>query len=99
MAGKKEIRVRGDAVPAVCTCGPEAVCCLESVLSIDERGQMVLPKDFREKMGAGEKFALVSWGKEGKICCLALTKAANLNGPVRDLLEPMIRGEDRLTGD
>ncbi|HVP96796.1 HgcAB-associated protein HgcC [Methanoregula sp.] len=96
MAKKKEIHVTGDLETSVCKCGPDAVCRLEAVLSIDERGQMVLPKDVREKIGAGagEKFALVSWGKEGKICCLALTRVENLNDPVRDLLGPMIRGED-----
>ena len=96
MVKKKEIAVSGTIENTVCRCGPDAVCRLEAVLSIDERGQMVLPKDVREKIGAvaGEKFALVSWGKDGKICCLALTRAENLNAPVRDLLEPMIRGGD-----
>ena len=92
MAEKKEIRVTGDLENTVCKCGPEAVCRVEAVLNIDERGQMVLPKDVREKIGigSGEKFALISWGKNNKICCLALTKVENLNDAVRDVLGPMI---------
>lgn len=96
MAKKREIPVTGDLETTVCKCGPDAVCRLEAVLSIDERGQMVLPKDVREKIGVanGDKFALVSWGKNGKICCLALTKVENLSSSVRSLMEPMMQGED-----
>jgi len=96
MGKKQEIRVTGDLETTVCKCGPDAICKLEAVLSVDERGQMVLPKDVREKMGitSGDKFALVSWGKNGKICCLALTKVENLSGQVRNLLEPMIQGPE-----
>jgi AbrB family looped-hinge helix DNA binding protein len=96
MAKKREVRVTGDLETSVCKCGPDAVCRLEAVLPIDERGQMVLPKDVREKIGisAGDKFALVSWGKNGKICCLALTRVENLGDAVRNLLEPMIQDKD-----
>ncbi|MCJ2562808.1 MAG: AbrB/MazE/SpoVT family DNA-binding domain-containing protein, partial [Candidatus Thermoplasmatota archaeon] len=40
----------------------ETACCkVESVVSIDERGQMVLPKDIRDRagIGAGDKLAVV----------------------------------------
>jgi len=96
MGKKQELKVNGDLETTVCKCGPDATCRLEAVLSVDERGQMVLPKDVREKMGitSGDKFALVSWGKNGKICCLALTKVENLSGQVRSLLEPMIQGQE-----
>ena len=45
-------------------------CCrVESLVSIDERGQMVLPKEIRNKAGikAGDKLAVVLMEKEGKI--------------------------------
>jgi len=89
---KKELQIPGSLETSVCKCGSGAVCSVEAVLSIDDRGQMVLPKDVREKagIGTGDKLALISWGKNGKICCLALTKVENLNGAVRDLLEPLI---------
>jgi len=69
-------------------------CCkVESVISVDERGQMVLPKELRERAGirAGEKLALVSWEKDGKVCCFALVKADELAGMVKDLLGPVMR--------
>ncbi len=44
-------------------------CKVESLVAVDERGQMVLPKEIREKAGitAGDKLALVSWEKDGKV--------------------------------
>jgi AbrB family looped-hinge helix DNA binding protein len=66
-------------------------CCynIESVVTVDERGQMVLPKEIRNKAGikAGDKLAVVLMEKEGKTCCLSLVKAETLSGTVKDLLE------------
>jgi AbrB family looped-hinge helix DNA binding protein len=65
---------------------------VEAVLSVDERGQMVLPKDVREKAGirTGDKLALISWERDGSICCLALMKADTLNGMVKGVLGPLM---------
>jgi len=92
MTRKREIQIPGTLETSVCKCGSDAVCTVEAILNIDDRGQMVLPKDVREKagIGTGDKLALVSWGKNGSVCCLALTKVENLSDAVRDLLEPLI---------
>jgi AbrB family looped-hinge helix DNA binding protein len=68
-------------------------CTVESLISVDERGQMVLPKEIREKanIGAGEKLAVVSWEKNGKICCISLIKTKDLMEMVRGLLGPMVK--------
>jgi antitoxin PrlF len=66
-----------------------APCCrVEAVVGVDERGQMVLPKDVREKAGirAGDKLAVVMWDRGGEVCCLVLMKADKLDSPVRDLI-------------
>jgi antitoxin PrlF len=96
MVKKSEVHVRGDLATSVCKCGPDALCRLEAVLPIDERGQMILPKDVREKIGIapGDKFALISWGKNGKICCLALTKVENLGDSVKSLFDPFVKNLD-----
>ena len=75
-----------------CGCSPASGCKVESVLSVDERGQMVLPKDIREKAGikTGDKLALISWEKDGSICCLALMKVENLSGMVKEVLGPLM---------
>jgi antitoxin PrlF len=79
-----------------CGCNKGSGCKVEAVLSIDERGQMVLPKDVREKAGinTGNKLALISWEKEGSICCLALLKVETLSGMVKDVLDPLMKDTD-----
>jgi len=69
-------------------------CCkVESVVSVDDRGQMVLPKDVREKAGVhvGDKLAVMSWEKQGKVCCISLVKVEDMAGMVRDMLGPMMK--------
>jgi len=54
---------------------------------------MVLPKEVRDKAGirAGDKLALVSWEKEGRLCCFTLIKVEEFTDMVRGLLGPMPR--------
>ena len=66
----------------------ESPCCrFQATVSIDERGQMVLPKDLRKKMHivAGDKLAIASKEEDGEICCLFLIKAETLNQAARDI--------------
>lgn len=70
-------------------------CCqVTSLLSVDERGQMILPKEIREKAGikAGDKLALVAWEKDGAVCCMTLIKADELAGMVKEKLGPVLSG-------
>lgn len=75
-----------------CMPGAMSCCRVESIVSVDERGQMVLPKDLREraKIRAGDKLAVVSMEKEGKICCLSLIKVEELEGMVKSMLGPVM---------
>lgn len=61
-------------------------------MSVDERGQMVLPKDLREKaqIKPGDKLALVTWEKNGSICCISLVKSDEITGMLKKSLEPMV---------
>ena len=77
--------------------GDKMGCCkVESVINIDERGQMVLPKELREKANIhpGDKLAVIYWEREGKIHCLSLIKVEELTGMVKDLLGPMMEEDD-----
>ena len=70
-------------------------CCrVESLISVDERGQMVLPKDLRKKVNIkpGDKLAVISWEKEGEICCLTLVKSEVLAERMKDFLGPVMKG-------
>ena len=77
---------------------PGQGCCrVETLLSVDARGQMVLPKDLRDRAGikAGDKLALATWERDGKVCCITLVKAEELAGLMKGILGPMI---DQITG-
>ena len=76
-----------------CSAVTTGACCkVEALVSVDERGQMVLPKETREKVGiqAGDKLAVIRLEKDGRTCCLALVKAEDLAGMVKTLLGPMM---------
>jgi AbrB family looped-hinge helix DNA binding protein len=67
-------------------------CKVESLVSVDERGQLVLPKEIRDRAGikGGDKLAVVSWEKDGKVCCLTLIRVEEFTGMVRELLGPLM---------
>ncbi len=73
--------------------GSTSCCKVESLISVDERGQMVLPKDIRKRAGihAGDKLAVISGEKDGKICCLMLIKADDFAEMVKGLLGPLMQ--------
>ncbi len=74
--------------------GNDQPCCkVESVVSVDERGQMVLPKDLREKANikAGDKLAVVSWGQNDGVMCLSLIKVDDLSSLVKQMLGPVFK--------
>ena len=75
------------------TCETMSCCKVETLINVDERGQMVLPKEIRDKadIHAGDKLALVSWEKDGKICCFTLIKADEFGDMVKGLLGPMMK--------
>ena len=67
-------------------------CRVEALVSVDERGQVVLPKELREKAGikAGDKLAVASWNCGDKIHCLFVLKAEDLAGMVKSMLGPVM---------
>ena len=69
-------------------------CCkVEALVSVDERGQMVLPKETRDKANirAGDKLAVVSWEKDGQVCCISLIKVEDLTEMVKGMLGPVMK--------
>jgi AbrB family looped-hinge helix DNA binding protein len=90
-----------DSAPAAdgiaCDCGTTRGCRIEAVLSVDERGQVLLPKDVRQKAGMrpGDKLALIGWERDGSICCLALMKVEELSGFVEGILGPLMQQQER----
>ena len=68
-------------------------CKVEAVVSVDERGQMVLPKELRERahIRAGDKLAAVSCERDGEVCCISLIKVEELSATVKGFLGPIFK--------
>lgn len=75
-----------------CRDGGACSCRFESIVAIDERGQMVLPKEIRERarIRPGDKLALLCLEKDGTVCCLSLIKVEVLEKMVKSNLGPVI---------
>ena len=67
---------------------------VEAVVTIDSKGQIVLPKGFREKAGfkPNEKIALISFEKEGAVSCIIMIKAESLGDAVKETLSQIASG-------
>jgi hypothetical protein len=46
----------------------------------------------RANIRAGDKLAIITWEKDGEICCFTLMKADHLADRVKDFLGPVMRG-------
>jgi antitoxin PrlF len=74
-------------------------CRVEAILAIDERGQMVIPKEVREmaQVRPGDRLALVSCRREGEVCCLMLIHNDKLTDMVKTVLSPVMK--DLMVGE
>jgi len=79
------------AQPHKSNCIP-ATCQVEAVLSIDSRGQIVIPKEVRNgaNIHDGDKLALVSWMNRDEVCCLALIRADNLSSGASGMMHSLL---------
>ncbi len=69
------------------------ICRIDAVVTMDAKGQIVLPKDLREKANIkpNEKLALVACEKNGEVCCITMVKAEKLVGAVTKALGPLLK--------
>ena len=70
-----------------------ACCGIEAIVTVDARGQLVLPKEVRDQAGIrpAEKLAVVIMKSEGRVCCVSLMKTEALSNAVRDVLAPAMQ--------
>jgi AbrB family looped-hinge helix DNA binding protein len=61
---------------------------------MDAKGQIILPKDLREKAGfnPNDKIAVVTCEKNGEVCCIMMLKTDKLKGAVTKTLGPLLKG-------
>lgn len=52
---------------------------------------MILPKELRDKaeIKAGEKLALVTCEKDGKVCCISIIKAEEFKESIKKTFGPL----------
>jgi AbrB family looped-hinge helix DNA binding protein len=76
-----------------CTPSTAECCKVESVVTIDDRGQMILPKDLREKAGlvAGDKLVIATSMKDGKLGFLMMFRADDFGDMVKGVVGPVMR--------
>jgi len=88
------MKVESGEMDKFCCEGAVKNCCkVEALVSVDDRGQMVLPKELREKANirAGEKLAVTSWEKDGRVCCISLSKVEELTEMVKATLGSVMK--------
>ena len=69
-------------------------CCkVDAIITVDAKGQMVLPKDLREKakLKPNDKLAVIGFERDGDVCCMVLMKADALGSTVKNMLGPIFK--------
>ena len=69
-------------------------CCkINAVVTVDAKGQIVLPKDLREKANIkpNDKLAVIGLEKQGEVCCIVMLKIETLEDTVKDTLGPVFK--------
>lgn len=70
-------------------------CCkVDAVVTVDSKGQIVLPKDMRQKAGIRpeDKLALIGCERDGEICCIVMVKAEALGPSIKMSIGPLLEG-------
>ena len=64
---------------------------VQAIVSDDDRGQMVLPKEVRKKAGIqpGDKLVLLTWENEDGIENIALIQTNQINPALKKVLKPL----------
>lgn len=69
-------------------------CCkVEAVVSVDSRGQIVLPKDLREKarLKPEDKLAVLACEEDDELCCIVMVKVEKLANTIKETLGPALK--------
>ena len=67
---------------------------IDAIVTVDAKGQIVLPKDLREKakIKPNDKLAVIGF-KQGseEVCCIVMLKVDALDDTVKNLLGPVFK--------
>ena len=68
-------------------------CCkISAVVTVDAKGQIVLPKDLREKASIkpNDKLALIGVERDESVCCVVMMKTDALGDTLKCTLGPIL---------
>jgi len=73
-------------------CNKES-CKIDAVVSVDAKGQIVLPKDLREKakIKPNDKLAVIGFERDSEVCCIIMLKVDALESTLKTMLGPVFR--------
>ena len=75
-------------------CCNKECCRIDAIVTVDAKGQIVLPKDLREKakIKPNDKLAVIGF-KQGseEVCCIVMLKVDALDNTVKNLLGPVFK--------
>jgi antitoxin PrlF len=71
----------------------QGCCRVDAVVTLDSKGQIVLPKDLREKakLKPNDKLAIIVCERDGETFCLMMVKADDLGKTVKIMLGPTMK--------
>jgi antitoxin PrlF len=74
-------------------CSNNECCRIDAIVSVDAKGQIVLPKELREKakIKPNDKLAVIGFQRDGEVCCIVMLKVDALEGTVKNLLGPVFK--------
>lgn len=69
-------------------------CCkVDAIVTVDSKGQIVLPKDLRAKakLKPNDKLAVIGCECNGEVCCIIMVRAEALGNTVKTMLGPILK--------
>jgi antitoxin PrlF len=74
-------------------CSNKECCKIDAVVTVDAKGQIVLPKSLREKakINTNDKLAVIGFERDNEVCCIIMLKVDSLESTVKGMLGPIFR--------
>jgi antitoxin PrlF len=75
-------------------CCNKECCRIDAIVTVDAKGQIVLPKDLREKakIKPNDKLAVIGFQRGSEeVCCIVMLKVDALDDTVKNLLGPVFK--------
>jgi len=74
-------------------CCNKECCKIDAVVTVDAKGQIVLPKDLRERarIKPNDKLAVIEFQRGSEVCCIVMLKVDALGDTIKSLLGPVFK--------